>query len=97
MNPGEYKKALTRIQNNLPKLKEQHSDGVKDLQESWNGNTGEFKFKISGFKISGTLQVDDKFVLINGEIPFAVLLFKGTIEETIRAKAEELLGEKYLL
>ena len=86
--------ALIRIQNFLPKLKEQHSDRIKDLEESWNGNTGAFKFKISGFKVSGTLQVGDNFVLIKGEIPFAALLFKGRIEESVREKAVELLEKK---
>ena len=86
--------ALTRIQTILPQLKEQHSDKIKDLDESWINNTGEFKFKISGFKVSGTLQVGENFVLINGEIPFAALLFKGQIENSIKEKAMELLGEK---
>ena len=86
--------ALTRIQNFLPQLKEQHSDRIKDLQEKWNGTTGEFKFIISGFKVSGTLQVGEDFVLITGDLPFAALLFWGQIENTIREKAMELLGEK---
>ena len=86
--------ALSRIQNFLPQLKEQHSDKIKDLEESWNGNTGEFKFKISGFKVSGTLQIGEDNVLIKGELPFAAILFKGQIEETIKLKAEELLREK---
>ncbi|MCX6159080.1 MAG: polyhydroxyalkanoic acid system family protein [Ignavibacteriae bacterium] len=86
--------ALTRIKTFLPQLKEQNSDKIKDLEESWNGNTGEFKFKISGFKVSGTLQVGENFVLINGELPFVALLFRSTIEETIRTKAMELLEKK---
>ena len=86
--------ALTRIQNFLPQLKEQHSDKIKDLEESWNGNTGEFKFTLSVFKVSGALQVYDNFVLITGELPFAALLFKGQIENIIREKAMELLREK---
>ena len=85
--------ALARIQKFLPELKEHHSDRIKDLQESWNGNTGTFKFKISGFKVSGTLQVEDSEVIIKGEIPFLASRFKGQIEETIRAKAMELLRE----
>ncbi|MCX6158981.1 MAG: polyhydroxyalkanoic acid system family protein [Ignavibacteriae bacterium] len=80
------------MQTFLPQLKEQHSDKIIDLEESWNGNTGIFSFKISGFEVSGTLQVGENFVLINGELPFAAILFKGAIEETIQAKAMELLG-----
>ena len=86
--------ALNRIQHFLPQLKVQHSDRIKDLEESWTGSKGQFRFKISGFKVSGTLQVGENFVLFNGEIPFAALLFKGTIEETINAKAMELLEKK---
>lgn len=86
--------ALTRIQTFLPQLKAQHSDKIKDLEESWNGSTGEFSFKILGFKVSGTLQVGEDFVLIKGELPFAALLFKGQIEETIKEEAIKLLGEK---
>jgi hypothetical protein len=86
--------ALNRIQQFLPQLKEQHSDKIKDLEESWNGNTGEFKFKISGFKVSGTLQVGEDHVVITGELPFAALLFKGQIENSIREKAMELLKKE---
>ena len=86
--------ALTRIQNFLAELKAEHTDQIKDLEESWNGNTGIFSFKISGFKVSGTLQVGEDFVLITGELPFAALLFKGQIENSIREKAMELLGER---
>ena len=88
------REALTRIQNFLPELKAQHSDRIKDLEESWSGNKGQFRFKISGFKVSGTLQVEDSAVLIKGEIPFAALLFKGQIENSIREKALELLEKK---
>ena len=86
--------ALTRIQNFLSELKNEHTDQIKDLEESWNGNTGDFKFKISGFNVSGTLQVGEDNVNITGELPFAALLFRGQIENAIREKAMELLGER---
>lgn len=86
--------ALTRIQKFLPELNVQHSDRIKDLEESWNGNTGVFIYKISGFKVSGTLQVSDNYVLINGELPFLASPFKGQIESTIKQQAKELLEKK---
>ena len=84
--------ALTRIQNFLPELKAEHADRIMDLEESWNGDIGVFSFKISGFKVSGSLEVGESSVVIKGDLPFAALLFKGTIEDTIRTKAMELLG-----
>jgi 3-methyladenine DNA glycosylase AlkC len=48
---------LQRIQNLLADTKKEHSDKISDLQENWNGNTGEFSLTIMGFSISGTLTV----------------------------------------
>ena len=86
--------ALNRIQHFLPQLKSQHSDRIKDLEESWTGSKGQFRFKISGFKVSGTLQVEESAVVIKGEIPFLASPFKGQIESTIKQQAVELLEKK---
>jgi hypothetical protein len=86
--------ALTRIQQFLPDLKAQHSDRISDLKESWSGSTGQFKFRIKGFKVSGSLVVSESEVLIKGDIPFLALPFRGQIESTIKEKAEELLEKK---
>jgi hypothetical protein len=83
--------ALSRIQHFLPQLKAQHSDKISDLYESWSGNTGTFKFKISGFKVSGSIVVDDTVVTITGDLPLLALPFKSQIESTIIQQAEELL------
>jgi hypothetical protein len=83
--------ALTRIQRVLPELVTLHSDKISDLEESWSGNTGSFKFKLSGFKVSGTVVVEDSVVIITGDIPFLALPFKSQIENTIRQQAEALL------
>lgn len=86
--------ALNRIQDFLPQLKNQHSDRIKDLEESWSGSKGQFRFKISGFKVSGTLLVEESAVVIKGEIPFLASPFKGQIESTIKQQAKELLEKK---
>ena len=83
--------ALTRIQRVLPELVAQHSDKISDLKESWSGNTGSFKFKLSGFKVSGSVVVEDSVVIVTGEIPFLALPFKSQIENIIRQQAETLL------
>ena len=86
--------ALSRIQKFLPELKAQHSDRISDLEESWNGTTGTFKFKISGFKVSGNLLLGASDVLITGDLPLLSVPFKGIIESTILEKVSEVLGKK---
>ncbi|MEN8155171.1 MAG: polyhydroxyalkanoic acid system family protein [Acidobacteriota bacterium] len=83
--------AAERIKGLLNQLKREYGDQIKDLSEDWNGNSCRFSFSVMGSSISGTLDVLNDEVLIKGDLPFAARLFKGRIEETIRAKAEDLL------
>lgn len=83
--------ALDRIKNILASAKEQHGDRISDLQEHWTPDGGTFSFRAMGFKISGNLKVTDHDVAITGEYPFAAIPFKGTIETTLRERAERLL------
>lgn len=84
--------ALTRIKGILVQAKAQYGDKITDLQEEWSGDGGVFSFKAMGFRISGNLHVSDANVEIKGDYPFAALPFKGTIEATLRERAERLLA-----
>lgn len=84
--------ALERIKTILVKAKEQYGDRISDLQENWNDQGGTFSFRAMGFKISGNLDVTDTDVRITGDYPFAAIPFKGTIEATLRERAERLLA-----
>ncbi|MCX6204945.1 MAG: polyhydroxyalkanoic acid system family protein [Bacteroidetes bacterium] len=84
--------ALKRIQGLLEKVKSEFSDSIKDLKESWQGNTGKFSFFVKGFSVSGTLTVENSLIELNGQIPFAAAFFKGKIKSTIEKEARELLA-----
>lgn len=84
--------ALQRIKGILVQAKEQYGDRISDLKEDWNPDGGTFSFKAMGFKISGALVVNPTTVEITGDYPFAALPFKGTIESTLRERAERLLA-----
>ena len=83
--------ALARIKDILVQSKAQYGDKISDLQESWTDDGGTFSFKAMGFKISGAMTVTDSHVEIVGDYPFAALPFKGSIESTLRERAERLL------
>jgi hypothetical protein len=83
--------ALTRIQEFIPELKAQHADRISDIEDSWSGNTGTFKFTVSGFKVNGTLNVDSSAIIIKGSIPLIALPIKGKIVEVITTSITELL------
>lgn len=84
--------ALDRVKGLLSQAKEQYGDRINDLRETWTGSSGEFSFKAMGFKISGSLDVSDTDVEIVGDYPWAAKPFQGTIEATLRERAERLLA-----
>ncbi|MBS1504262.1 MAG: polyhydroxyalkanoic acid system family protein [Bacteroidetes bacterium] len=84
--------ALRRIKNLLTQTKHDHADKIQNLKETWNGNKGNFGFKAMGYDVSGTLTVTPATVELEGKIPFAVSLFKGTITKMINEKAGQLLS-----
>ena len=79
--------ALQRVKTLLTKTREQHSDQVKDLKESWNGPTGDFSFSIMGFAVSGTLHVTASAIELRGQIPMALAFFKTKITNIIEEQA----------
>lgn len=83
--------ALSRLKNILSEAREQHGGRISDLQENWTPDGGTFSFRAMGFKISGVLKVTDDEVEIVGDYPFAAVPFRGTIESTLRERAERLL------
>jgi hypothetical protein len=84
--------ALNRIKGILVQAKAQYGDRITDLQETWTTDGGTFSFRAMGFKIGGSLVVTDRDVQITGDYPFAAIPFKGTIETTLRERAERLLA-----
>lgn len=84
--------ALNRLKGMLDQVKQSYGNQVTDLQENWSDNGGNFSFKAMGMKISGDLLVTDRQVSIDAEFPWAAKPFQGTIETTIRERAERLLS-----
>jgi hypothetical protein len=84
--------ALTRLKGMLDQVKQNYGSQVSDLEESWTDNGGSFAFKAMGFKISGEMLVTDSLVSIDADFPWAAKPFQGTIETTIRERAERLLS-----
>ncbi len=84
--------ATERLKQFFQKLKERHQDKVSNLEEQWNGNVLSYAFSTFGFNIKGELTVEPNEVKINGSLPFAAMMFKGKIEQTVREELEKRLA-----
>ncbi len=77
----------------LDNLREEHSNNISGIVQSWSGNSSRFSFRLKGFNVAGTINVTDNYVDINGKLPFAAMMFKGLIESTIRNNAKKMLDK----
>jgi putative polyhydroxyalkanoate system protein len=87
----EREEARSRLERFVDMLQRNFGDQVKDLEQSWEGDTLKFKFKTYGIQLDGGITVGDKDLSVAGELPFAAMMFRGKIESGIREQLEKLV------
>ena len=83
--------AKNRLERKTEFLVGRFGDQVKDMTQTWVGNVLNFGFKTMGLRFDGTVGVEDDRVVVNGDLPFAAMMFKGKIESEIRQQLEHIL------
>lgn len=84
--------ATERLQGFLARVKERHQDRVSNIQEQWSDGILTFSFSTYGFKIKGSVTVEESEVQLDGDLPFAAMMFKGKIEQGIRDELAKVLA-----
>jgi putative polyhydroxyalkanoic acid system protein len=84
--------ARKRIAGLVSDVRNQFGGKVTDLEESWAGNIGTFRFRVMGFAVTGRLEVQAAVILIEIDFPLAALPFKSRVENEILTHARELLA-----
>ncbi|MGD9632774.1 MAG: polyhydroxyalkanoic acid system family protein [Pirellulales bacterium] len=65
-------------------------DSIGDVEHQRNGDALEFKLKTFGIQITGRALATDKEFVVDGDLPFTAMMFKGKIESSIRQQLERL-------
>lgn len=84
--------ARRRLDSLFPKLQTQYSQFINQVDYEWHGDTCNFDLKVKGFTISGDLTVEEALVNMSLNLPFAAMLFKDKIQQTIESQSKVLLG-----
>jgi hypothetical protein len=84
--------ALRRVQRAIASAKDQNSDKIRGLQESWEGYTGTFSGKALGYSAKGTLTVNPNEVLVESDLPLFASPFKSKLETAIADMLTRLLA-----
>lgn len=92
--PHQHNKeeAKNRIKKLLDGLKEKFAGKITNVNETWNENSGVFGFTMGPFSTSGTIDVKEKAVEINLDIPFIASLYKNQIRSVIEEQAKDILS-----
>lgn len=85
--------AVVCAKNILDNLREEHSDKISNVVQRWTGNVSKFSFRLKNFNVTGTINVSDSYVEISGRLPFAAMMFKGLIENTVKNNAQKMLNK----
>jgi hypothetical protein len=83
--------AKRRVADLIAQTRAQFGGKVTDVAESWAGFVNTFSFRAMGLAVTGKLDAQPAQVLVDIDLPFAALPFKGRIETELAARARELL------
>jgi hypothetical protein len=85
LGKDEAKKQLKAY---IEKSREFYAKQMGEVTEDWStwdaNSSYSFNFTTFGFKIGGVMTVGDKDVRVDGDLPFAAMMFKGKVEEGFR-------------
>jgi putative polyhydroxyalkanoate system protein len=84
--------ARSRLERFAEMLHDKFQDKVSDLQQSWEADTLQFRFKTYGIPLEGGITVTDNELNLAGDLPFSAMMFRGKIESAIREQLERLVA-----
>ena len=84
--------AAQRLGGFMDEIKKKYADQMKIVEQNFGETGGTFAFKTMGMTISGRTEVRENDVLVECDLPFAAMMFKGRIEKEMRESLEKVLG-----
>ncbi|NLY01800.1 MAG: hypothetical protein GXY83_37420 [Rhodopirellula sp.] len=84
--------ATQRLQTRFGELQQEHGQHLQDFEGDWNGASMTYRFKATGVKVSGTVNVEPSQVRIDAQLPIVAMMFKGRIEQEIRNELVSVLA-----
>jgi hypothetical protein len=82
--------ARSKVAEKLGALLNQFGGRAEDLQHSWSGDTLSFQGKAKGLAVSGTVEITDDEIIVDGKLPFMAKPFEPKIREAVKREADEM-------
>jgi len=79
--------AQKKINERIAQLFAQYGHYLSQSEHKWDGDTLYFSGSAKGFKSSGTVQVTDSEVIMDGKLPLGAKPFEPRVKSTIEKEA----------
>ncbi|MAV36647.1 MAG: hypothetical protein CMJ59_14470 [Planctomycetaceae bacterium] len=84
--------AVERLKSFVDNIREQFKEQVSEMNGEWDDSSLQFSLTTYGFTITGTLNVEDNRVHVDGQLPFAAVAFRGKIQQAIEQELSRALA-----
>ena len=84
--------AVHRIKSLLTELKTKYAGRIRDVQENWEGDRGNFSMSLGSFSASGTIDVHSSDIEVNIDLPVFASMFSKQISNLIEEQAKKILS-----
>jgi putative polyhydroxyalkanoate system protein len=79
--------ARRKIEERMANLERQYGHYASDIDKSWDGDRLNFSVKARGMSGSGSLEITDTEVIVDGKLPLMARPFESRIKSTIEREA----------
>ena len=84
--------ARRKIEERMTNLEQQYGHYATDIDKSWDGDRLTFSVKARGMSGSGSLEITDSEVIVDGKLPLMARPFESRIKSTIEREAEAMFS-----
>ena len=84
--------AKRKIEERLGNLERQYGHYATDIDKQWDGDRLTFSVKAQGMNGSGSLEITDSEVIVDGKLPLIAKPFESRIKSTVEREAESMFG-----
>ena len=85
-------KAASQLKEQLENRRDEIEQHVTNLKADWADDELAYSFSTFGFKVDGTLVVDDGCVKVGANVPLPAMMFRGRIEQLLQDELGKLLA-----
>jgi len=89
---SDQETARRKINERIAALFAQYGHYLSDSEHRWDGNTLYFSGSAKGFKASGTVEVTDAEVIIDGKLPLVAKPFEPRVRSAIEKEASAMFS-----